>query len=78
MHKIDKILIGTFILSLAVLGTLALREHSKLQDIASVQAVCDKAHSEISGTSEQACGDIQDRTGTEYICGQFRCWVELR
>jgi hypothetical protein len=45
-----------------------------------VKEVCDKAHAEISAASEQACGDAQDATGSEYLCDSFgptaNCWVE--
>lgn len=47
-----------------------------------VQAICDKAHREISGASEQACGSAQDVTHTEYLCDSIgfaaHCWVEAK
>ena len=43
-----------------------------------VQTVCDIAHDEYSGESEQKCGDAQDQTNTEYLCNHSgtTCWVE--
>lgn len=41
-----------------------------------VQQVCDIAHGEVSGYSEEACGNVQDQTNTEYICNSTSCWVE--
>lgn len=47
-----------------------------------VKSICDKAHREVNGTSEEACGNAQDITGTEYICENNTpdadCWVEVK
>lgn len=47
-----------------------------------VQTVCDKAHRELSGASEQECGDAQDKANAEYLCDgvspSARCWVEVK
>lgn len=42
--------------------------------------ICLKAHSEISGASENACGQAQDRTHTEFLCNQtgHYCWLEIK
>ncbi|MES1987278.1 MAG: hypothetical protein V4440_04470 [Pseudomonadota bacterium] len=42
--------------------------------------ICIKAHFETSGASEQACGNAQDRTHTEFICNQdgTYCWLEVK
>lgn len=41
---------------------------------------CQVAHENIDGASEQACGDAQDRTGTEFVCNQTgeACWLEVK
>lgn len=45
-----------------------------------VKKICDKAHKQNDSKSEQACGNAQDVTGTEYLCSNFAsdaiCWVE--
>lgn len=60
----------------------AARVDERAAMVAAVQSTCDNARAEISGTSERECGDIQDRTGTEYLCKQaghdFACWVEVK
>lgn len=47
-----------------------------------VQMTCDKAHHEFSGASEEACGQAQDSTDTEYLCASAQpdasCWVEVK
>lgn len=47
-----------------------------------VKQVCDKAHRENNGASEELCGQLQDQTGTEYLCGSTSvnalCWVEVK
>lgn len=49
-----------------------------------VYHICSEARLEVSGESEQACGDAQDRTGTEFLCEKNNqdpstvCWVEER
>jgi hypothetical protein len=47
-----------------------------------VKNICDAAHVEASDESEQACGDAQDATGTEYLCSgptaNADCWVEVK
>lgn len=84
----DKTALTLFWVMLAGLSLLVVQtyrsaridEHTAM--IAAVQSTCDNARAEISGTSEQACGDIQDRTGTEYLCRQvghdYSCWVEVK
>lgn len=50
----------------------------------SVYVLCNTARQEISGVSERACGDEQDRTHTEFLCSNnapiptVRCWVESK
>lgn len=49
-----------------------------------VYAVCNSARLEISGQSEQACGDLQDKLGIEYLCQERNdlptnhCWTEAK
>lgn len=49
-----------------------------------VYAVCNGARLEISGASEQACGDLQDRLGVEFLCDSNNsltsnhCWTEAK
>lgn len=40
---------------------------------------CLVAHNEINGQSEQHCADMQDYSGTEFVCNQSNtsCWLEL-
>lgn len=51
---------------------------------ASVYAVCNQSRQELNGTAERACGDIQDQTGTEFLCSannmeaNTHCWVEVK
>lgn len=55
----------------------------KQQQISQYQnalAICNTAHNEINGASEEACGAAQDTTHTEYLCsstGQY-CWLEVK
>jgi hypothetical protein len=77
-------LVSSFYLLVIVLAVIVIgqyRDSQKLlgaNKIKYVQTICDKAHNEVSGQSEQACGDAQDRTNTEYLCNQTgtSCWVE--
>lgn len=47
-----------------------------------VYAVCEDAHLKVDGVGEQACGDAQDKTNTEFLCTnpseQAACWVEIK
>jgi hypothetical protein len=47
-----------------------------------VEDICDYAHHEVSGDSEQACEEAQFATGTEYVCSApspyADCWVEVK
>lgn len=47
-----------------------------------VQNICDVAHDENSGRSEQVCGWAQDHANAEYLCDgrspSAHCWVELK
>lgn len=42
--------------------------------------VCDKAHDEDNGGSEELCGQLQDQTNTEYTCNNNAsyCWLEVK
>ena len=53
-------------------------KNTKAVQVQMVQTVCDIANHEISGESEEACGDVQSQTNTEYICNYSgtSCWVE--
>lgn len=68
------LLIACFV-GMAVIIGLAETAHK-----AEVQRVCDVAHNEINGRSEQACGDIQDKYKMEYLCSSIgdHCWVEVK
>lgn len=42
-----------------------------------VYAVCIAAHHEVSGESEEACGNMQDKYHYEFLCSRIgNCWVE--
>lgn len=81
----DRVSIALFVSLLALLGVLVVLQHNALargQDVLYVQSICDKAHSEISGSSETACGNAQNETNTEYLCttatNDGYCWVEAK
>lgn len=43
-------------------------------------AVCNKAHTEASGFSENYCGQLQDENNLEYLCSYngTKCWIESK
>lgn len=49
-----------------------------------VYAVCNSARQEISGASENACGDLQDKYNIEFLCqannseASNNCWTEIK
>lgn len=49
-----------------------------------VYAVCNSARQEMSGASEQACGDLQDKYNIEFLCearnseASNHCWTEIK
>lgn len=47
-----------------------------------VYAVCNSAHQEISGASEQRCGELQDKYNIEFLCSDtsagINCWTEIK
>lgn len=51
---------------------------------ATVFAICQEARQEMSGASEQACGDIQEQLNIEYLCDERNslasnhCWTEAK
>lgn len=42
--------------------------------------ICNQAHNEVSGSSEEACGRAQDQTNTEFLCDHTgnNCWIESK
>lgn len=51
---------------------------NRLKD--AVKAVCDYAHNQTNGETEEACGRAQDASNTEYLCDKNgnNCWVEVK
>lgn len=44
-----------------------------------VKAICDYSHSVQDGKAERLCGDVQDKTNTEYLCDtKGQCKVESK
>jgi len=39
---------------------------------------CLRSHNVIDSKLEQRCGEMQNFTNTEFICGQYSCWLELK
>lgn len=62
------------------LGSMAYTIHPGLGSLDYAKATCDKAHREISGASEQACGEALDASNSEYLCneGGSSCWIESK
>lgn len=89
-HSVNKLIDLIPFLFVAVLLGFALMQLSDAQvDVSQakqelVYQVCEQARHEVSGESEQQCGDIQDSTGIDYLCGMAdeygdrTCWVEAR
>lgn len=40
--------------------------------------ICMASHHELSGGSEEACGAALDKTHTEFMCGNYDCWLEVK
>lgn len=77
-------MLGLVVLSVVVVnGYIAAQTQLKNSKIAYVAQVCDAARLEISGESENACGDAQDKAGAEYKCtamlnNKLSCYVEVK
>lgn len=82
--KVDTFLLFlTGIIILAILSTSQLiyaNDNTYRTQISYTKQVCDKSHNEISGSTEQLCGELQDKTNTEYLCNQTGnyCWLEVK
>lgn len=63
---------------------LQVGKQSQLAAMRHAYSVCQTANSEINSASEKACGEAQDATHTEFVCGQvivpraLHCWVEVK
>lgn len=52
---------------------------AQLKDMREAYKTCLVAHFEVNGDSEQACGNAQDITSTEFLCNQQNhCWLEVK
>jgi hypothetical protein len=51
----------------------------KKQQLDNTYKACLVAHNEVNGESEQQCANMQDYSGTEFVCNQNtkQCWLEL-
>lgn len=64
-------------------GRMALERHdARRTTMTYVYNICNAARQEDNGRSEADCGEVQDRTDTEFMCEQdnndpaTHCWVE--
>lgn len=81
-----QILIGA--LMGAIVGTMfTVSAHSdKIRDTqaALVYSICNQSRQEINGTSEEICGELQNRLNIEFLCTQRnmlptnKCWTEAK
>ena len=75
-----KYTIAIIVLLVAVL--LAGYLDKPLNPIEKTLAVCNKAHREVSGFSENYCGELQEQYNLEFLCSdvtpQADCWVESK
>lgn len=67
------------ILAIGMVGNMDKKDAQTLQ-ARDVYNVCMQAHNQANGLSEQACGNAQDETGTEFLCNNnnTQCWVEVK
>jgi hypothetical protein len=78
--------IVTAFLAAYIGGILALRATNRAEQLKQAKGVeltslvCFRAHSELNGDSEEACGLAQTVTNTEFLCshGKSACWVEQK
>lgn len=53
-------------------------KQQQLAQMRQTYSICWAAHNEINGQSEQACGNAQDLTHTEFVCTTSNCWLEVK
>lgn len=67
---------------LAVFGFIMLQVGKQVQvaNMHEAYSLCLTAHAEVSGASETACGNAQDKTHTEFLCDKTNsyCWLEVK
>lgn len=68
------------IVAVALLMGAVWEKSADASDLRQTLAICQSAHRETDGASEQRCGDMQDKTHTEFICSQTGayCWLEVK
>lgn len=76
------IFIAILVFQITILATLTSQNNATAKSL--VYAICQQSRQEISGASEQACGDAQDQLDVEYLCKENnslasnRCWTEAK
>lgn len=80
----NKLLTISLALLIGVMFGTAINNAAAESAAREVYAVCNSARQEISGTSEQACGDLQDKYNIEFLCearnseASNHCWTEVK
>lgn len=86
IHNYNKSIIELVISAvfLFVFGVIMVQagKQAQLAHMRETYSICMKAHGESSGASEEACGNAQDATHTEFICSSAasnaNCWLEVK
>lgn len=87
MNKLDAVfysLIALMLTSMAVGQLFTAHTEASTSKHDYVYAICNQARTQLSGASEQQCGEAQDRTSTEFMCEHnnsltsTHCWVESK
>lgn len=77
-------LVVTMVLAFIIGGITFFAGHTvgkqdQLNSMQETYKTCLLAQAENDSESEQACGDAQDKTSTEFNCnGSGKCWVEVK
>lgn len=57
-------------------------KQQQLADMRHAYSICMTSHAQLNGKLEDACGQAQDATHTEFICANYtpdaNCWLEVK
>lgn len=73
--------VGTLLVTLVIVVIVASFQWDFFRDkqADTVETVCNYSRTVNTKESKKLCGDVQEQTGTEYLCNtDGKCWVEQK
>ena len=80
MNKTNVLILVSVVTLVVGVATMFVVVSNHREDLTIAESVCQYSHKVNSGRWEDACGQLQDETNTEFLCDELsadaHCWLE--